>query len=147
MNFGQIQIAQGHYIKDGRCVLCHELEAKLEPGQCHGGMATITRLEAENAELHTWKKQVEEDGESPRNATIVRLEADNAALCLELAHQLEDSVRQACRTDKDGEYDSCAISTWADAMLRLAELGRFTVDIHHGRRVIGRFVEARGDQA
>lgn len=50
-----------------------------------------------------------------------------------------DLTAQAC--ERDGELDSMAISTYADAMRYLADLGWVTIDKQAGRRVIGRWAD------
>ena len=67
------------------------------------------------------------------------LRADNEGLREDLIDILTDYISQECTTSEKGVYDSCAISSRADAMWRLYELGRFEIIEEHGRRVIGRF--------
>jgi hypothetical protein len=52
----------------------------------------------------------------------------------------ETLVRQHCHVGI-GVYDSMAISANTEAMLLLADHGRFVIDTQRGRRVVGRFVE------
>jgi hypothetical protein len=91
----------------------------------------------------------EKDGET-LTETLVRALKEIDELKAELAETLEGYVRQECYCSVPGcggMYDSCAISERADAMLRLAELGKFVVTTHAGRRVIGHFPEKEGDQS
>lgn len=56
----------------------------------------------------------------------------------ELALHSQDAVNQAC-ADKDGLIDSMALSAYADVLRLFAEMGMFTIEREHGRRVIGRW--------
>ena len=60
----------------------------------------------------------------------------------ELLEALEDMVRQHCPEDEDGLIDSMALSTHAEAMRLLARTGRLTIESEHGRRVLGRWINA-----
>jgi len=74
------------------------------------------------------------------------------ALEQELAEELESSCRQGCLTSKvDSDYmgqiagsmvtDSGAISTYADQLRRLSQLGRFRIVSEYGRMVVGYWPE------
>lgn len=56
----------------------------------------------------------------------------------ELIDALADCVAQSCTTD-DGELDSMALSTYADALRLLQKWGRVEVTSEYGRRVIARW--------
>lgn len=51
---------------------------------------------------------------------------------------LEDVAHQACFVDDRGDYDSIAISSYADALRFLAEIGVLEITTDEGRRVIAR---------
>ena len=58
----------------------------------------------------------------------------------ELTDSLIDMVRQHCYMDqKEGWYDSGALTSDAEAMRLLARLGKFEIETDHGRIVRGRF--------
>jgi hypothetical protein len=55
---------------------------------------------------------------------------------------LEDLVAQACTVN--GELDSMATRTGAEALRYLAEIGRVKIIDEHGRRVIAKWVQDDG---
>lgn len=78
--------------------------------------------------------------------------ADSERLAGELAEEMESSCRQGCCTRKveadcNGQVagsmvtDSGALSTYADQLRRLAELGRFRIVADRGRMVVGYWPE------
>ena len=70
-----------------------------------------------------------------------------ADLIDELTDSLIDHIAQSCTTHntEDGStyLDSSAISANADAMRLAARLGKIVIEDEAGRRVIGRWVEAK----
>jgi hypothetical protein len=74
--------------------------------------------------------------------------AQNTESALEDAAELiEDLVSQGCYIGDDGTLDSCAISTYADALRWLAARGRVEIATDVGRRVIARWVQLDGSGA
>ena len=69
-------------------------------------------------------------------AEVERLRAENA----ELLDLLADAVAQGCSGD-DGVLDSGALSSYADALRKLAEVGKVEIVSEAGRRVIARWKE------
>ena len=57
-----------------------------------------------------------------------------------LTEDLTDMVAQNCHF-QEGVLDSMALSTNADAMLTLADLGKLTITEHEGRRVLAKWSE------
>ena len=84
-------------------------------------------------------KELAPDSEMVRRMNdIQRLAAELEAVRQmneELADELEDSVNQACR-QKDGTWDSMAMSANASGILLLEKVGRCKVTHRSGRRVI-----------
>lgn len=67
----------------------------------------------------------------------------NAKKAIEELHDMTDIIRdlvaQGCNTS-DGEVDSCAISTYADAMRWLASIGRLEITRQYSHRgLIGKW--------
>lgn len=73
------------------------------------------------------------------------LSTDEVALVKTAAERLEDAqelvveLTQQGVYDEDGLVDSCAISTYADALRWCAAQGLFEITESAGRRVIGRW--------
>ena len=60
--------------------------------------------------------------------------------CTVLFDALENMVRQHCwLLDHPGEFDSCSLTSDANAMRLLAKVGRFRITTECGKRVIGQF--------
>lgn len=104
-------------------------------------IATKLRSWAQNEEMID--QHFLEHGEDCNEAAdlLEFYEAQNAVLLKEQSELQElvmDLVTQACWTS-DGSFDSCAISTFAEAMRYLASKGKLKIMYESHRRVIAHY--------